>query len=79
MMTDRQQFWQVHLRSLSDTDLCAVSARGLHRDELRGLLEVVYERSHTSVSSMRRRFDALFDIWHRKWGPFCVDCGSMFT
>jgi hypothetical protein len=74
-MTNTSEFWKKHLWTLSDADLCAVSARGLHRDELRALLEVVYERVHTSDSSMRRRFDALFDIWHRKWRPFCADCG----
>jgi hypothetical protein len=77
-MTDRLQFWQKHLRTLSDADLCAVKTRGMKRDELCALLEVMCERRyHTTEGPIRewRRFEALCDIWFRKWSPFCVDCG----
>ena len=40
-MTDRLQFWQKYLRTLRDADLCAVKTRGMKRDELHALLEVI--------------------------------------
>jgi hypothetical protein len=73
-MTDRREFWQKHLRTLSDADLCSVKARGLRRDDLRGLLEVITERSADSMA-LGRRCHALSNIWNRKWSPYCVDCG----
>jgi hypothetical protein len=73
-MTDRREFWQKYLHSLSDADLCAAETRGLKRVELHTLLEVLYERYHASPSS-EHRFHAVRDLWFNKWGPLCVDCG----
>jgi hypothetical protein len=75
-MTDRREFWQKHLRMLSDTDLCAVKfkSRRMKRDELRALLEVLYERYRANPSP-EHHFHAVRDLWFNKWAPLCVDCG----
>jgi hypothetical protein len=77
VMTDRVEFWQKYLRSLGDAGLCTVTARKLHRDELRALLEIVYQRAAVAGadSLVWRRCRALYDTWCRKWFPHCVDCG----
>ena len=76
-MTDRVQFWQKYLQALSDTDLCGIKARGMRRNELHTLLEVLYERLNTDRTHplLRRRFRAIRDLWFDKWSAFCVDCG----
>jgi hypothetical protein len=58
--------------------LCAVKARGMKRDELHALLEVIHERllsTDCDRSLLQERFYVLRDVWFRKWSPRCVDCG----